>query len=106
MVTKVGPSALGEVLNSQLMNAPPLGVDLTKHDRRIGARDGYVGYEGGSLLNRPLPETPQQVIFFPDEIEKSNPDVFVALAKVLDEAAVDREDTKGSYGTTKGPSAY
>ena len=65
---------------------------MEKHSvsRLIGAPPGYVGYDEGGQLTKPVRRRPYSVVLF-DEIEKAHPDVWNVLLQVLDDGRLTDE---------------
>lgn len=64
-------------------------------ERLIGSPPGYVGFEQGGQLTRPLMSKPRRVILF-DEIEKAHPSVFDLFLQMMGEGRLTDQGT----GTT------
>ena len=64
-------------------------------DRLIGSPPGYVGFEQGGQLTRPVMAQPKRVILF-DEIEKAHPSVFDLFLQMMGEGRLTDQGT----GTT------
>lgn len=90
--TGVGKTELARALAEFLFDDEEAMVRLDmseymeKHtvSRLIGAPPGYVGYEEGGGLTKPVRRRPYTVLLF-DEIEKAHPDVFNILLQILDD---------------------
>lgn len=64
-------------------------------DRLIGSPPGYVGFEQGGQLTRPVMSQPKRVILF-DEIEKAHPAIFDLFLQMMGEGRLTDQGT----GTT------
>ena len=68
-------------------------IDMTEYmekfsvSRLIGAPPGYVGYDEGGQLTKPVRRKPYSVVLF-DEVEKAHPDVFNILLQILDDGRI------------------
>ena len=98
-----GPTGTGKTETARAL-AEKLGVPLLKYDmaeysdetsvnKFIGAGQGYIGYEDGSLLVNDVRKNPYSVVLL-DEIEKAHPKIFDVLLGVMDDGKL--TDSRGT----------
>ncbi len=95
--TGVGKTEAAKVIAREFMNNQLIRIDMSDFQeahsvsRFNGAPPGYVGYDGGGLVDE-VRKHPQSVIVF-DEIEKAHPDIFNLLLQILEEGEL--RDNRG-----------
>ena len=88
----VGKTELSKALAEFLFNSEDalISFDMSEYmekhsvSRLVGSPPGYVGYDEGGQLTKPVRQRPYSVVLF-DEIEKAHPDVFNILLQILEE---------------------
>ncbi|MBI4022841.1 AAA family ATPase [Candidatus Berkelbacteria bacterium] len=88
----VGKTELAKTVSSVLYqhNRAFIRLDMSEFSeghtvhRLIGAPPGYVGYEEGGQLTKPVREQPYSLVLL-DEIEKAHPKVFDVFLQLLDD---------------------